>query len=279
MINFLHTFNPQPILFQLGFLKIHWYGIFIVLGITFGLLVVLKLGKKQKISSDEVFDAGFYGIIFALLGARVYAVFLEIGYYLENPFEIIAVWHGGLAIHGAIIGGLIAALIYCHFKKQNLWQWADITAPALALGQAIGRFGNYFNQELFGLPTNLPWGIPITLQNRPFQYLNEQYFHPTFLYESVLNLINFVMLLVLVFLINKKNQEFRIKNQGFIFFIYLINYSLIRIAMEFLRVDPTPEILGMRLPILVSLGTIIICGGLLAYKLRGGLAKSPSPTK
>ncbi len=279
MINFLHTFNPQPILFQIGFLKIHWYGLFMVLAILAGLFFVSRLAKKSLVSQDEVFDLGFYAIIFSLIGARIYAVFLEIDFYLKNPFQIIAVWNGGLAIHGAIIGGVIAVFLYCYFKRKSFWLYADLAAPTLALGQSIGRWGNYFNQEIFGKPTNLPWGILIQSQNRPAQYFNQQYFHPTFLYESVLNLINFILLLALFFLIKKRNQELRIKNQGFVFLVYLINYSLIRIAMEFLRLDETSLVFGIRLPVLVSLGVIIICIALFAYRWRGNKLKAPSPTE
>lgn len=249
MIHFLHNFLPQPILFQLGFLKVYWYGLFIVLGIIVGLIVALKLAKRSNIASEEVYNLGFYLIIFSLLGARVYSVFLDLAFYLQNPFEIIAVWHGGLAIHGAIIGGIITLLVYIRKKQQSFWHWADILAPVIAIGQAIGRFGNYFNQELFGTPTDLAWGIPIALQNRPVEYLSHQYFHPTFLYESLLNLLNF---LILIFLFYRKQ-----KKPGLIFFVYLINYSVIRILMEFLRTDQTPEILGIRLPILVSIGIIL----------------------
>lgn len=269
MITFLHTFNPNPILFQIGWFKIHWYGFFVVLGIILGLLAVLKLAKRLGVKSDEVFNLGFYVIIFGLLGARIYAVFLDLGFYLDNPFEIIAVWHGGLAIHGAVIGGAIAGLIYCFKNRQSFWKWADITAPAIALGQAVGRWGNYFNQELFGRPTDLPWGIPIAFESRPLEYLSEQYFQPTFIYESMLNLLNFAVL-VLVFLWTKKrNQESGIRNYGIVFLVYLINYSLIRIAMEFLRIDQTPVIFGLKWPMLASgLIFILSAGGLVFLRRR-----------
>ena len=205
MINFLHNFLPQPILFQWGFLTIYWYGLFVVSGIIAGLVVVLRLAKRQGISSDEVYNLGFYLVIFSLLGARFYSVLLDLPYYLQNPGQIIAVWNGGLAIHGGIIGGAITLFIYSWKKRQSFWLWADLLAVALPLGQAIGRFGNYFNQEIFGQPTDLAWGIPIALQNRPLEYLSSQYFHPTFLYESGLNLVNFVVLLSLFFWINKRN--------------------------------------------------------------------------
>tara|TARA_Y100000310_G_C20434313_1_gene692984 strand:- start:20 stop:823 length:804 start_codon:yes stop_codon:yes gene_type:complete len=249
MFNFLHNFVPQSILFQAGFLTIHWYGLFVVSGIIAGLVIVLKLAKQKGIESDEVYNLGFYVVISAIVGSRVYAVFLDLPFYLQNPFEIVAVWHGGLAIHGGVIGGVLAGLIYTIRKKQSFWSWADIIAPALPLGQAIGRWGNYFNQELFGTPTSLPWGIPIELQNRPIEFLSSQYFHPTFLYESLLNLINFAILFLLI----GKREKLGLKSSGSIFLIYLINYSVIRILMENLRTDATPEVWGLRLPVLISL--------------------------
>ena len=268
MINFLHNFLPQPILFQWGFLTIYWYGLFVVSGIIAGLVVVLRLAKRQGISSDEVYNLGFYLVIFSLLGARFYSVLLDLPYYLQNPGQIIAVWNGGLAIHGGIIGGAITLFIYSWKKRQSFWLWADLLAVALPLGQAIGRFGNYFNQEIFGQPTDLAWGIPIALQNRPLEYLSSQYFHPTFLYESGLNLVNFVVLLSLFFWINKRNQESGIRNQGLVILVYLINYSLIRIGMEFLRLDTTPAVFGVRLPILVSLAVIGLSLVFLILKIK-----------
>jgi len=259
MINFLHNFSPQAVLFDFGWFKIYWYGVFIVLGIIAGLNVVLRLAKKNQINSEEVYNLGFYLIIFSLIGARIYAVFLDLPYYLQNPEEIIAVWHGGLAIHGGILGGALTLIIYSYKKNQSFWKWADIIAPAIALGQTIGRFGNYFNQELFGTPTSLPWGIPIDLPNRPLSYLSARYFHPTFLYESILNLVNF---LILIFV-----WERGVKKSGIIFGIYLINYSIIRILMEFLRTDKAPELLGIRWPVLMSLG-LIIFGLTLVFKRK-----------
>ncbi|OGY45279.1 MAG: prolipoprotein diacylglyceryl transferase [Candidatus Buchananbacteria bacterium RIFCSPHIGHO2_01_FULL_39_14] len=270
MFNFLQTYLPQPILFQFGFIRVYWYGLFIVLGTLAGLMVVLKLAARKKIPSDEIYNLGFYLIIFSLIGARIYSIFLDLPYYLQNPFEIVAVWHGGLAIHGAIIGGVLTLLIYCWRKKYSFWLWADILAVALPLGQGFGRWGNYFNQELFGKPTDLPWGIPIALENRPIEYLSYQYFHPTFIYESILNLLNFLILLFLFHFFYRhpgldsgsqaKEMPKQIRHDnlaGVIFLIYLINYSFIRILMEFLRTDPAPLIYGFRLPVIVS-GVIIV---------------------
>jgi phosphatidylglycerol:prolipoprotein diacylglycerol transferase len=268
---FLHTYLPDPVIFHWQFISLHWYGMLIALAISAALAVSLKLARQRGLKSDEVFDLAFYLIIFGIIGARIYAIFLDLGYYLKNPFEIVAVWHGGLAIHGAIAGGLLALIIYGRRRERSFWLWADLAAPGLALAQAIGRWGNYFSQEVFGRPTDLPWGIPISYINRPVQFLSQEYFHPTFLYESLLDLANFLLLYFLFRRFYGRDYELRIKNQelGIIFFVYLINYSLIRLGMEFLRVDETIEIWGIRWPIVVSL--IIIIAGIigLSWRLRG----------
>lgn len=267
MINFLHNFIPNPILLEAGFISLHWYGLFVVSGILATLLVTVELAKKFNISSDKVYNAGFYIIIFGLIGARVYSVFLDLPYYLQNPLHIFAVWQGGLAIHGGLIGAGLAIWLITKKSNSSFWTWADIAVPGAALGQAIGRWGNYFNQEIFGTPTDRSWGIPIDMANRPAQYLSSQYFHPTFLYESILNIINFVILLLLFKLL--LNKDYKLKTgSGIIFLIYLINYSIIRFSMEFLRTDVMPEFFGLRVSALVSLVIIIGSLGVLILRLK-----------
>lgn len=253
MINFLHTFTPSALAFSVGTFAIHWYGLCIVAGIVVGLSVIVKFAKEYNISSDDIFDAAFYVVLCGIVGARIYSVFLDWNYYLQHSAQIIAVWNGGLAIHGAIIGGAAALLAYTAKHRQSFWRWADVIVLGLPLGQALGRFGNYFNQEIFGTPTNLPWGIPIAPEFRPSAYQTEQYFHPTFLYESILNLLNFFILL----LASKSRFVRRALRPGDLFFIYLINYSLIRITMEFWRTDTAPLVFGIRWPVLFSLGLIV----------------------
>lgn len=254
MFNFLHTFSPTPILITLGPLHVYWYGLFIVLGILAALTVSLELSKKLGLSPNKVFDLAFWIIIAGIIGARIYHVFLEWGYYSQNYWTILKVWEGGLAIHGGIIGGLIVLFYFCWKEKVNFWLLAAAFAPGIALGQAIGRWGNYFNQELFGTPTNLPWGIPIDFMNRPDNYLSANYFHPTFLYESLGDLIIFFVLLSLVMMIiKKKRTDFKI-----IFLAYLILYSALRFSTEFLRTDITAYVLGYRWPQIISLAIIVV---------------------
>lgn len=270
-MTFLHTFHPQSVFLEFGPIKIHWYGLLMVIAIFAGILLVTKLAQKYGINKEEVHDIAFNLVIFSLIGARIYAVLLFPKYYFQNPLEIVQVWKGGLAIHGAVFGGITALYFYCKKKKKNFWMWADFIVPALALGQAIGRWGNYFNQELFGKPTSLPWGIPIEEFNRPPGFENFDYFHPTFLYESILNLIVFLVLIGLHYF-RIKNKELRSKSiepktynlkPSTITLLYLILYSVIRIIMEQFRIDETPVWFGMRLPVLMSI--LLIIGALLFY--------------
>lgn len=254
MLNFLHTYSPESILINIGPFKIYWYGLFIVSGILLGMMVIFKLADKYKISKEAIIDSVFYLIITGIIGARLYHVLLELPYYLENPLSIFKVWEGGLAIHGAIIAGIITAWFFAKKRQLDIWLLFAIFVPGVALGQSIGRWGNYFNQELFGTPTNLPWGIPIEPINRILNYYSAQYFHPTFLYESIGSFLIFLFLIYLHHWMLKKN----LKEYKIIVFSYLFLYSLLRFSLEFIRIDPTPEFVGLRFPQIVSLVLIAI---------------------
>lgn len=252
MFNFLHTFNPSPIIASIGPINIYWYGFFILLATLASLTVSLYLAKLYKIKTDTMIDLAFWLIIGGLLGARLYEALLELPYFLANPLSIFKIWQGGLAIHGAIIGGLLALWLYTKKNNFNFFQLAGIIITALPLGQAIGRWGNYFNQELFGYPTALPWGIPIKAANRSVEYFNSQYFHPVFLYESIGNFLIFTILFILHYLIIKKNKT----NNIFYFtllVLYFLLYSCLRFFTEFIRIDATLIIFGLRFPQLISL--------------------------
>ncbi len=276
MINFLHNFNPDPILFYWNGIKINWYGFLIVLGIVLGTLLAIKLAKYYQIPKELILDLAFWLIIGGILGARIYHVGLEFSYYLTHPLNIFKVWEGGLAIHGAVIGGIIVLLIFARFAtglsgnfKKNFWLLSSIAAPALILAQAVGRWGNYFNQELFGRPTDLPWGIPIAETNRPIMYMGDQYFHPTFLYESLGNLLIFVILLgIHIYLIKKGKQNWEV-----VVVSYLVLYSLLRFFTEFIRIDPTPMVAGLRFPQIMSLILIVLALLLTVPRIRRKITK------
>jgi len=261
MFSWLHNFTPEPILVQLGPVNIHWYGLFVALGILLALFISLKLSEYFNVGKDIIWDLGFYLIIFGLIGARVYEIFLEFPFYYQHPEQIIKIWAGGLAIHGAIIAGIVTIYFLAKKYQINFWRLTAIIVPGLALGQAVGRFGNWFNQELFGLPTTLPWGIPINLENRPLTFINQTFFHPTFLYESLGSLIIFVGLIVIIYY-HRKSLSDKITMRLSAFYLFL--YSILRFLLEFIKIDKTPILLGFRWPQIISL--LIIIAAVIIFK-------------
>jgi phosphatidylglycerol:prolipoprotein diacylglycerol transferase len=268
MFNFLHNFQPSALSISIGAVNIYWYGIFIVIGIAAGLAVSLKIAKHFNTKPDDAFDLAFWMIICGLIGARFYHILLEWSYYISNPLDILKIWQGGLAIHGGIIGALLAIIIYSKKNKLSFWPIAAMFAPSLALGQAIGRWGNYFNQELFGTPTNLPWGIPIELMNRPHFYISSEYFHPTFLYESLGDLLIFGILIFLSSRLIFKARGGKITGSKIIFFSYLLMYSLLRFFLEFLRTDKTAYLFGWRWPQIISVMIFIFSAVMLLWRKK-----------
>lgn len=276
MFNFIHTFHPSPILATIGPINIHWYGFFIMLGVLAALTVAIYLAKLHGLKSETIIDLAVWLIIGGIIGARLYDIFLEWPYFLTHPQDIIKIWQGGLAIHGAIIGGLIALWLYAKKYRQNFWQLAAITITALPLAQAIGRWGNYFNQELFGYPTNLPWGLPIGLARRPFEYLIYSYFHPAFLYESIGDLIIFLILIYFQIWLIKK-QKFSAASYVLCVASYALLYSILRFSTEFIRIDTTPTLLELRFPQIISLLIIFLSLGYFAYFIRLKIKKNKAP--
>lgn len=255
--NFLHNFKPQPFFLRLGFFSFYWYSFLIIISLILGYLLVIKLSRYCQIKKRLLENLFFYLIIFGFIGARLYYIFSEITYYFEHPGQVFAVWQGGLGIFGAIIADLIVLWWFSKKHQIKFFTFVDLLTPSLILGQAIGRWGNYFNQEVFGRPTDLPWGIPILLDSRPVEFLSAQYFHPTFLYESIWNFLIFIFLIFLFLKIyslknsSKKSKSYQKKifkkEPGQIFAFYLILYSLGRFLLEFLRIDSQPELIGLRL--------------------------------
>ena len=250
-MNFLHDFDPQPIAISLGIINIRWYGLIIGLAIIVCLAVAVYLGQKKKIPSDDIYDLTFWSAIMGIMGARLYDVFiLEWHYYQSRPWDILKVWQGGLAIHGAIIGAIAALVIWSRLKKKSFWSLVDLGAVVLPLGQAIGRWGNYFNQELFGRPSNSFLSIYIAPQNRPAEFMSSHHFQPTFLYESLADLLLFIVLLCFY----KKDRM----KSGSLLAIYFMGYGAIRFIMEFFRIDETLLVFGWKMPQIFSVLLIII---------------------
>ncbi|MBK4728418.1 prolipoprotein diacylglyceryl transferase [Oxynema sp. CENA135] len=244
--------SPGPILFKLGPLTIRWYGLLIAMAVLIGFTLSQWLAKRRQVNPDILADLTLYLVLAAIPCARLYYVAFHWPQYAANPLDIFAIWEGGIAIHGAIIGGVIAAAIFARVQKISFWQLADLVAPSLILGQAIGRWGNFFNSEAFGRPTQLPWKLYIPPLARPPQYLEFDYFHPTFLYESLWDLGVFILLLTLF--LRDLRQPFL--KTGSLFLLYAIAYSSGRIWIEALRTDSL--MLGpLRIAQLVSLLGIV----------------------
>jgi phosphatidylglycerol:prolipoprotein diacylglycerol transferase len=226
--------SPGPILFEIGPVAIRWYGFLIASAVLIGTFLSQYLATRRKINPELLGDLSIWLVIAAIPGARIYYVLFQWQEYAQNPAEILAIWRGGIAIHGAILGAVIAGTIFARIKQVSVWQLADLVAPSLILGQAIGRWGNFFNSEAFGTPTDLPWKLYIPPEQRPPQYLNYEYFHPTFLYESLWNWMVLGLLLFLFFWGLRHRERLKV---GTIALVYLIAYSCGRIWIEGLRTD------------------------------------------
>lgn len=258
------------------------YGLIISLGIIAAGLVILKQAKKEKIKPEIILDCGMWGFIGGIIGARLYHVFDFWNFYSKNPLEIFKIWQGGLGIFGGIFGGTIGLLAYSFYiswkqlkrkeiysqylniSMSNFFKFADISAIGIPLAQAIGRWGNFVNQELYGLPTNLPWAIYIKPENRLDEFNKFSRFHPLFLYESLWNLLVF-------FIIFKVFKTFKKRLlAGEIFILYLSLYSFGRFWLEFLRPDSW-KIYGIRTAQLISLVTVFTSGFLLFIRRKSEL--------
>lgn len=259
MFNFLHTNIPSPYLIEWGILKIRWYGFLMVVGGLFGYWLILKLLKRKEVDKKVFEDLLIYFPVGAIIGARIYYIFYAWEFYRHNLLDIFKVWEGGLAVHGIMLGGFTATFIYCRVKKISFWRIADLAAVGLSAAQMIGRAGNYFNQEIFGKPTNLPWGIPIEVANRPAGYESYSFFHPVFIYEC----LGSAVIASLLFYLNWKKLKWR---EGTVFLVYLMLYSIMRFSLEFLRLDYSPEIFGMRWAMIMS--SLIFTGALALVVFR-----------
>ena len=228
--------SPGPLLVELGPLAIRWYGLLIAVAVLLGLWVSSQLAKMRGLDPGVISDLLPLIVLSAVIGARLYYVLFEWQQYQINWLEAFQIWKGGIAIHGALLGGSIAVIAYSRWMKLSFWALMDVLLPSVVLGQAIGRWGNFFNSEAFGLPTSLPWKLFIPVANRPAAYLNQSWFHPTFLYESIWDLGLFVLLIIL-FRQRRTNGEWLLPKGG-ISCVYAFGYSFGRFWIEGLRLDP-----------------------------------------
>jgi phosphatidylglycerol:prolipoprotein diacylglycerol transferase len=226
--------SPGPIAIELGPIAIRWYGLLIATALIIGMSLARRVGARFGLTADQVGELAIWLICGAIPGARLYYVAFEWSRYADNPWRALAIWQGGIAIHGAILGGAIATLLFAQRHRLSFWLLADVVAPSLILGQALGRWGNFFNSEAFGRPTDVPWRLYIPPAQRPPGLADEAYYHPTFLYESLWNLG--VLAILLGLLAWGLRHPGRLK-RGTIFLVYAVAYSLGRVWIEALRLD------------------------------------------
>lgn len=217
----------DKIALDFGFIQIYWYSICIFIGVLFATVYIIREAKKRKINEDFTFNLIFYTIICGLIGARLYFVAFNLDYYLSNPLEIIEVWNGGLAIHGGIIGGLIFLLFYTKKYNVNTHKMLDIAVVGLILGQALGRWGNFFNQEVFGASFPEIVNLPLPKFIIDGMFIDGVYRQPLFLYESIGCFVGFIVLLLI--------KKYKYLKNGQLTGVYLIWYGILRFILEGMR--------------------------------------------
>ena len=235
--------SPEVSNFTIGSLTIHFYALFIIAGIVLALVIGGARLKSRGVDRGVVLDVALWAVPLGIIGGRIMHVLTHASDYFgadKDPREILYIWHGGLAIYGAVIFGVLGAWIGCKFAGIRVSTFLDAVAPGLILAQGIGRWGNYFNQELFGVPTTLPWGLRITNSDvvTKLGFESDVLYHPIFFYEFALNVLGFALLIWL-----DKKYELR---WGKLFAIYLVYYSVVRFWLEGLRIDPSEYYFGLR---------------------------------
>lgn len=242
---------------SIGSFQLRWYGLIIAASILTAFFVARKNAWRFGIGTSDVDDYSFWVVLLGFLGARVYFVIFNLDYFFENPSEIYKIWHGGLSIYGAVISGIIFTYFYTRKKAYSFWQMFDLAALSLPLAQALGRVGNFVNYEAFGLPTDLPWKMFVPIRFRPSEFVQNAFYHPTFLYEIILNLLVFG---VLYKLLGKTKS-------GVLALSYILLYSFGRFFIESIRLDSF-FVGGFRVDQIVAFILIITAGLIIFYKQK-----------
>ncbi|MFT4258766.1 prolipoprotein diacylglyceryl transferase [Microbacterium sp.] len=273
--------SPPVAYFDLGPIRIHFYALCIITGIIAAALLTNKRLTRRGAEPWVVIDVAIVAVLLGIIVARVYHVLTHPTFYFGegsnpwNPFQlgsVWAIWEGGIAIYGALIGGAIGAWLGCKWSGIRFWTFADALAPGLLLAQAVGRIGNWFNHELFGLPTDLPWGLEIESTNAAFPagLPDGTLFHPTFLYEVLWNGLGVIVLLWL----SRKATAFQ---WGRLFAIYLFWYSAGRIVWESIRIDPSEIYFGLRSNVWAAIIGVILSVVIFIVQTRRHPGLEPSP--
>jgi len=229
MFGWLTSAPPDPVLLSLGAFHLRWYGVSLALALLAGVLLAQHLGKRIGIAQEKIVDLALLTSVCAIIGARLVHVLNDWDFYASHLADIPKFWQGGLAFHGVLLGGLLAVWAYARKHKLPFLTLADVVFPALALGQVIGRWGNWFNQELYGGPTSVAWAIPIDAAHRVAGYEAFTRFHPLFLYEALGNLLIFGLLL---WLWHRPQRR-----PGDVAIAYLLLSPALRFGLDFLRLD------------------------------------------
>jgi len=261
------TIQPlNPIAFSLGPIEVHWYGIIIGSGLALALFLAIREGNRRGLPKDTFADLMLWAIPIAIISARIYYVIFEWKYYANHPSQIPAIWQGGIAIHGALIGSVITVFVFAKKRGISFWKITDIAAPSLILGQAIGRWGNFMNQEAHGREVTRSFlenlHLPDFIINQ--MYIDGTYYHPTFLYESIWDFVGFILLILL------RRVNFR---RGELFLSYLIWYSIGRYFVEGMRTDSLMLTANLRMAQMISIALVIVAAAIILYRRKTGLAE------
>lgn len=260
------TIEPiNRVALQIGAIQIYWYGIIIAFGALLGLWIAIRETRRRGLPKDTFVDLVLFAVPISIICARAYYVIFKWEYYSEHPGEIIAIWEGGIAIHGALIGAVLTAVVFSKVRGVSFWKLADIGAPSIILGQAIGRWGNFINQEAFGGEVTRAFlenlYLPDFIINQ--MYIGGAYHHPAFLYESLLNILGFVLLMLL----RKANLR-----RGELFLTYVIYYSVVRFFIEFFRTDALMLTEQLRMAQVISIALVVLSLVLIWYRRKKGYA-------
>lgn len=256
--------SPSRGVIDVGPVPLHAYGLMLALGVLAAAKIAERRYARQGRDPKDIADIAVVVVVAGVIGARVYHLFTGYDWDEGGVVGALRIWEGGLSIWGAVGGGLVGMLVMARLRHLDAVALMDATAPGVAVAQAIGRWGNWFNQELFGRPTDLPWGLEIDPEHRPARFLDEDTFHPTFLYESIWCLLVFAAITLA-----ERRWRFR---RGQAFALYVALYTSFRVLMEYMRVDPATMLFGVRFNALLS--AVLFVGSATAFVL---LARRPAP--